>query len=156
MLNERRRTFTLLDGDVVRTHLSAGLGYSRQDRDTNIARIGFVAAEIVRHRGAVICAVVSPYEAARKGVRDTVQKAAGDPGHFLLVYVSTPLDVCEHRDVKGLYASARAGRVHGMTGVDDPYEPPGDPDITLDASFGTPEEGARIILETLQARGLIA
>ena len=156
LLTERGRTLTVLDGDVVRTHLSAGLGFSREDRDTNIARIGFVASEIVRHEGGVICAVVSPYDAARKLVRCMVDDAAGGRGHCLVVYISTPLEVCERRDVKGLYAKARAGDLPGMTGVDDPYEPPDDADITLDASAGTPETGARLILETLCQRGLVA
>jgi sulfate adenylyltransferase len=155
LLNQRSRTLTVLDGDVVRTHLSAGLGFSRQDRDTNIARIGFVASEIVRHGGAVICAVVSPYDAARKLARRMVDEAGGERGHFLLVHVSTPLAVCEERDVKGLYAKARAGGLPGMTGVDDPYEPPDDADITLDASAGTPEAGAQLILETLFKCGLL-
>jgi sulfate adenylyltransferase len=155
LLNERNRTLTLLDGDVVRTHLSAGLGFNRQDRDTNIARIGFVASEIVRHQGAVICAVVSPYDAARKLVRCMVDKAGGNRANFVLVHVCTPLQICEERDVKGLYAKARAGSLHGMTGVDDPYEPPDDADITLDGSAGTPEASAGLILETLCQRGLL-
>jgi sulfate adenylyltransferase len=155
LLNERGRTLTLLDGDVVRTHLSAGLGYTRKDRDINIARIGFVASEIVRHEGCVICAVVSPYDAARKRARCMVDEAAGNRGHCILVYISTPLEVCEERDVKGLYAKARAGDLAGMTGVDDPYEPPDDADITLDASAGTPEESARLIFEALCQRGFV-
>lgn len=155
MLADRGRTLTVLDGDVVRTHLSAGLGFSRQDRDTNIARIGFVASEIVRHHGGVICAVVSPYDSARKRARMMVDEAAGQRGHCVLVYVSTPLAVCEERDVKGLYAKARAGALPGMTGVDDPYEPPDDADVILDASSGTPEDCARLIFESLSQRGLI-
>jgi sulfate adenylyltransferase len=156
MLAERGRKLTILDGDVVRTHLSAGLGFSRQDRDTNITRIGYVASEIVRHNGGVICAVVSPYDAARKLVRRMVDEAGGKRGHCVLVHISTPLDVCEQRDVKGLYAKARSGALPGMTGVDDPYELPDDADITLDASVGTPESSARLILETLCQRGLVA
>jgi sulfate adenylyltransferase len=155
MLAERGRTLTVLDGDVVRTHLSAGLGFSRADRDTNIARIGYVASEIVRHNGGVICAVVSPYDAARKLVRRMVDEAGGKRGHCVLVHISTPLDVCEQRDVKGLYAKARSGALPGMTGVDDPYELPDDADITLDASVGTPESSARLIFETLCQRGLV-
>jgi sulfate adenylyltransferase len=155
LLKERNRTLTLLDGDVVRTHLSAGLGFNRQDRDINIARIGFVASEIVRHQGAVICAVVSPYDAARKLVRCMVDKAGGDRGHFVLVHVCTPLEICEERDVKGLYAKARSGSLHGMTGVDDPYEPPDDADLTLDGSAGTPEASAQLILDALCRSGLL-
>lgn len=153
LLQSRGRTVTLLDGDVVRTHLSAGLGFSRQDRDTNIARIGFVAAEIVRHRGAVICAVVSPYDAARKKARAMVDAAGGEHGRFVLVYVSTPLEVCEQRDVKGLYAKARAGDLHGMTGLDDPYEPPDDADVIVDAASKTPEACACMILAALSQLG---
>jgi sulfate adenylyltransferase len=157
MLNERNRTLTILDGDVVRTHLSAGLGYTRADRDINVARIGFVASEIVRHEGAVVAAVVSPYDSARKKVRGMVDDAGGSTGHFVLVHISTPLAICEERDVKGLYAKARAGVLPGMTGVDDPYEPPDDADITLDASTGiTPEACAELIIETLCKRGLLA
>jgi sulfate adenylyltransferase len=155
LLSEHGRTLTVLDGDVVRTHLSAGLGFSREDRDTNIGRIGFVASEIVRHQGGVICAVVSPYDLARKRVRCMVDDAGGHRGHFVLVHISTPLDVCEKRDVKGLYAKARAGDLPGMTGVDDPYELPDDADITLDGSVGTPEASARLIFETLCQRGLV-
>ncbi len=155
MLQLHSRTLTLLDGDVVRTHLSAGLGFSRKDRDTNIARIGFVASEIVRHRGAVVCAVVSPYDAARKVARAMVDEASGERGRFVLVHVATPLEVCEERDVKGLYAKARSGELHGMTGVDDPYEPPDDAEIVVHADRGTPEAGALVILETLRQRGLL-
>lgn len=125
-LERRGRTVTLLDGDVVRTHLSKDLGFSKEDRDTNIRRIGFVASEVVRHGGAVICAVVSPYEATREEVR---QQIGSDS--FVLVYVATPVEECERRDVKGLYARARRGEITGMTGIDDPYEPPSCPDIVL-------------------------
>jgi sulfate adenylyltransferase len=155
LIENRGRPVTLLDGDVVRTHLSAGLGYSRQDRDTNIARIGFVAAEIVRHRGAVICAVVSPYDAARKKACAMVNQAGGERGRFVLVYVSTPIELCEQRDVKGLYAKARAGHLQGMTGVDDPYEPPDDADVILDTASQTPEACACLILAALNRLGLI-
>src|SRR5437773_940586 len=126
LLLERGRRVTLLDGDVVRTHLSKGLGFSKEDRDTNIRRIGFVAAEIVRHGGAVICAVVSPYEATRNEAREMVGLES-----FVLVHVATPLAVCEKRDVKGLYAKARRGEIKGLTGIDDPYEAPLAPDVTL-------------------------
>ncbi len=155
LVERRGRTVTLLDGDVVRTHLSAGLGFSRQDRDTNIARIGFIAAEIVRHRGTVICAAVSPYDAARKRARAMVDQAGREHGRFVLVYVSTPLVVCEQRDVKGLYAKARAGELQGMTGVDDPYEPPGDADVIVDAASETPEACACTVLAALSRFGLL-
>lgn len=156
LIERRDRAVTLLDGDVVRTHLSAGLGFSRQDRDTNIARIAFVAAEVVRHRGAVICAAVSPYDAARKKARAMVDEAGGEHGRFVLVYVSTPLEVCEQRDAKGLYAKARAGDLRGMTGVDDPYESPGDADVIVDAASQTPEACACLILAALSRLGLVA
>jgi sulfate adenylyltransferase len=125
-LESRSRTVTLLDGDVVRTHLSKGLGFSKEDRDTNIRRIGFVASEIVRHDGIVICAVVSPYESTRNEVKQQV-----GPDSFVLVHVATPLEECERRDTKGLYAKARRGEIKGLTGIDDPYEPPSSPDIVL-------------------------
>src|SRR5204863_1422819 len=118
-LMEHGRQVTSLDGDVVRTHLSKGLGFSREDRDTNILRIGFVAAEVVRHNGVAVVAAVSPYQAARDEVRAMV---GGD--RFVLAHVATPLEVCERRDPKGLYARARRGEVRGVTGIDDPYETP--------------------------------
>jgi sulfate adenylyltransferase len=150
LLLERGRQVTQLDGDVVRTHLSRGLGFSKEDRDTNIRRIGFVASEIVRHEGAVICAAVSPYEATRNECRTMV----GDD-RFVLVHVDTPLDVCEGRDTKGIYAKARSGELRGVTGIDDPYEPPLAPDIVLTTTDSTPEEGARKIVEHLAKRGFL-
>jgi sulfate adenylyltransferase len=150
MLMEFGRQVTLLDGDVVRTHLSKGLGFSKEDRDTNIRRIGFVASEIVRHGGVVICAAVSPYRATRNDVRNMV-----GTDRFVEVFVDTPLEVCEQRDVKGLYAKARRGELRGFTGIDDPYEPPENPEIRLDTVNYTPEENARIILDYLIERGFI-
>jgi sulfate adenylyltransferase len=144
------RVVTLLDGDVVRTHLSKGLGFSKADRDTNILRIGFVAAEIVRHHGIAIVAAVSPYEATRKQVRDMV-----GPEAFVLVHVATPLDVCERRDIKGLYAKARRGEITGLTGVDDPYEPPTAPDIVLTTIDCDPIECARRIERVLDERRFV-
>lgn len=144
------RTVTLLDGDVVRTHLSKGLGFSKQDRDTNILRIGFVASEIVRHGGITIVAAVSPYEATRNEVRRMV----GDDD-FLLVHVATPLEVCEQRDVKGLYTKSRRGELKGLTGVDDPYEPPTAPDITLTTLDCDPNGCAARIERLLVDRGII-
>ncbi len=148
LLQEHGRQVTVLDGDVVRTHLSKGLGFSKEDRDTNILRIGFVAAEIVRHGGVCICAAVSPYRATRDAVRSMVN---GD--RFAEVFVDTPLEVCEARDVKGLYAKARRGEITGFTGIDDPYEPPMSPEITLDTVAMTPEQNARRILDYLLAQG---
>jgi sulfate adenylyltransferase len=127
------RSITLLDGDVVRTHLSKGLGFSKEDRDVNIRRIGWVAAEVTKHGGLAVCAPIAPYDATRQWVRSTVE-AAGGPGSFLLVWVSTPLEECEKRDVKGLYAKARRGEITGFTGIDDPYEAPADAALELDTS----------------------
>lgn len=153
LLLERGRQLTILDGDVVRTHLSKGLGFSKEDRDTNILRIGFVAGEIVRSGGAVICAAISPYRATRNEAR----KMVGD--NFITVYMDTPVEVCEERDVKGLYAKARQamddGKPMGFTGVDDPYEPPIDPEITLKGYGSTPEENARIIVQYLSDQGYL-
>ena len=150
LLMEHGRQITLLDGDLVRTHLSKGLGFSREDRDTNIRRIGFVAAEIVRHGGVVLCAAVSPYRAARGDARNMV-----GPDHFVEVYVDTPLEVCEKRDTKGFYAKARRGEMRGFTGVDDPYEPPEHPEISIETTAHTPEENARFILNYLVRRGFV-
>ena len=150
LLLEHGRQVTLLDGDVVRTHLSKGLGFSQEDRDTNILRIGFVAGEIVHHGGTVICAAISPYRATRNEAR----KMVGDD-NFVMVYVDTPVEVCEQRDAKGLYAKARRGEITGFTGVNDPYEPPIDPEISLQTVSVTPEENARRILSYLIEQGFI-
>jgi sulfate adenylyltransferase len=150
MLLEHGRQPTVLDGDVVRTHLSKGLGFSKEDRDTNILRIGFVAGEIARHNGTVICAAISPYRQARNEAR----KMVGED-HFVEVFVDTPIEVCESRDVKGMYARARRGEIKGFTGIDDPYEPPMSPEITLQTVQVTPEENARRIIAYLQERGFI-
>jgi sulfate adenylyltransferase len=148
MLLEHGRQVTVLDGDVVRTHLSKGLGFSKEDRDANIRRIGFVASEIVRHGGLVICAAVSPYRATRQDARNMV-----GVGHFIEVFVDTPLDVCEARDVKGMYAQARRGEIKGFTGIDDPYETPVNPELTLETTQSTPETNARRILDHLIEKG---
>jgi sulfate adenylyltransferase len=149
-LLERGRQATVLDGDVVRTHLSKGLGFSKEDRDTNIRRIGFVAAEIVRHGGVAVCAAVSPYLVTRNEVRDMVGQE-----HFIEVFVDTPLEVCEQRDAKGMYAKARRGEITAFTGIDDPYEPPPHPELTLDTVVQTPEENANRILAYLIQRGFV-
>jgi len=150
LLLENGRQVTVLDGDVVRTHLSKGLGFDRTDRDTNIRRIGFVAAEIVRHGGVVICAAVSPYRSTRNDVRTMV---GGD--RFIEVFVDTPLAVCESRDTKGMYAKARRGEIHEFTGIDDPYETPEDPELVLQTVGVPAETNARAILEILRQRGFI-
>jgi sulfate adenylyltransferase len=144
LLLEYGRQVTLLDGDVVRTHLSRGLGFSKEDRDTNIRRIGFVAVEIVRHGGIAICAAVSPYRATRNDIRNLVGAE-----HFIEVFVDTPMEVCETRDTKGMYAKARRGEIKAFTGIDDPYEPPAQPEVTLDTVTHTPEENAHLILHYL-------
>jgi sulfate adenylyltransferase len=149
-LLERGRHATLLDGDVVRTHLSAGLGFSKQDRDANIHRMGFVAAEIVRHGGVCICAAVSPYRAARNDVRNMVGTS-----RFIEVFVDTPLEVCEQRDEKGVYAKARRGEVKNFTGISDPYETPQNAEIVLDTVNHQPEENALRIVGELIERGFI-
>lgn len=153
LLLERGREITVLDGDVVRTHLSKGLGFSKEDRDTNILRIGFVAGEIVRAGGAVICAAISPYRAARNQARQMVGE------HFIMAYMDTPVEICEQRDVKGLYVQARQamanGRPIGFTGVDDPYEPPVNPEITLQGYGATPEVNARKIINFLEDQGYV-
>jgi sulfate adenylyltransferase len=150
LLLEHGRQATVLDGDVVRTHLSKGLGFSKEDRDANIRRIGFVAAEIVRHGGVAICAAVSPYRATRQEVRDMVGSE-----HFIEIFVDTPLEVCEQRDAKGMYAKARRGEITAFTGIDDPYEAPIEPEITLDTVAKTPEGNARHILAYLVGRGFV-
>jgi sulfate adenylyltransferase len=150
LLLEHGRQVTVLDGDVVRTHLSKGLGFSKEDRDVNIRRIGFVAAEIARHGGIVLCAAVSPYRATRNDVRNMV-----GPEHFVEVFVDTPLEVCEQRDVKGMYAKARRGELSGFTGIDDPYELPERPEITLDTVTCSPEDNARHILDYLKMCGFV-
>ena len=150
LLLEHGRQVTLLDGDVVRTHLSKGLGFSKEDRDTNIRRIGFVAAEVVQHGGVAICAAVSPYRATRNDVRNLIGAE-----HFVEVFVDTPLEVCETRDTKGMYAKARRGEIKEFTGIDDPYEPPAQPEVTLDTVTHTPEENARLILHYLGQHGFV-
>jgi sulfate adenylyltransferase len=150
LLLEHGRQVTVLDGDVVRTNLSKGLSFSREDRDTNIRRIGFVAAEIVRHGGAVVCAAISPYRATRNEVRQIV-----GADRFVEVFVDTPLDECERRDAKGMYAMARRGEITGWTGIDDPYEAPQHPEIVLDTLEHSAETNARRILNHLQAEGFV-
>jgi sulfate adenylyltransferase len=146
------RTVTLLDGDVVRRELSAGLGFSKADRDLNVRRIGWVAAEVARHRGVALCCPIAPYAAARATARAMAATAGAG---FVLVYVSTPLAVCERRDRKGLYARARAGQLTGMTGIDDPYEEPTDADLVLDTSTVSIEDGVSSVLNYLTENGWV-
>jgi sulfate adenylyltransferase len=145
------RPVTLLDGDIVRKNLSSELGFSKEHRDINIRRIGFVASEITKNGGIAICAPIAPYDKVRKGVRATVERGGG----FLLVHLSTALDVCETRDRKGLYAKARAGIVKEFTGVSDPYEVPEDAELNIDTAELTPEEAAQQIFLRLEREGFV-
>jgi sulfate adenylyltransferase len=144
MLMQYGRQVTLLDGDVVRTHLSQGLGFSKEDRDVNIRRIGFVAAEIVRHQGVALCAAVSPYRATRNECRAMVGE-----DRFIEIFVNTPLEVCEKRDAKGMYAKARRGEIKDFTGVNDPYEEPANPEIMIGTTDCSPEDNANRIVRYL-------
>jgi adenylyl-sulfate kinase len=144
-LEARGEAVDYLDGDVVRTHLSKGLGFSREDRDTNIERIGWVASRLARHGATVLVSVISPYADTRAKVRAMVE----EHGRFVEVHVATPLDECDRRDVKGLYAKARAGELPEFTGVHDPYEEPESPELRLDTEGRAPEESARAVLELL-------
>ena len=134
IIEDGRRTVTSLDGDVVRRNLSAGLTFSKADRETNIRRIGWVAAEIARHRGIAICSPIAPFDETRKQVRQMVEDAGGD---FVLVHVATPLEECERRDRKGLYAKARAGEIPEFTGISSPYEEPEDAAVRIDTTGRT-------------------
>jgi sulfate adenylyltransferase len=152
LLEHGGRPVTLLDGDLVRRHLTSELGFSKAHRDLNIQRIGYVASEITRHGGVAICAAIAPYDAMRRSVREMVEVVGG----FVLVHVATPLDVCERRDRKGLYAKARAGVLTEFTGISDPYEAPTDADIIVNAAETSPEDAAAQILELLSGRGYVA
>jgi sulfate adenylyltransferase len=145
------RPVTLLDGDIVRKNLSSELGFSKEHRDLNVRRIGFVASEITKNRGIAICAPIAPYRATRREVRGMI----GQYGGFIEVYVATPLEVCERRDRKGLYAKARAGLIKDFTGIDDPYEPPEPPEVVVDTSKVSAEEAAHQILLYLEREGFI-
>ncbi|GAB2581261.1 bifunctional sulfate adenylyltransferase/adenylylsulfate kinase [Dyella jejuensis] len=150
LLETASRPVTVLDGDEVRRHLSKGLGFSREDRDANITRIGYVASEVVRHGGIAICAPIAPYAGARAEARQLVQTQ----GRFVEVHVSTPLEICEARDRKGLYAAARAGKIKGFTGIDDPYETPASPELRVDTSQVSVDEAAERVIAWLRAEDL--
>lgn len=154
VLEQMGRVVTVLDGDVVRTHLSRGLGFSREDRDENVRRVGFVAAEIVRHGGLVVCSLVSPYRSTRAEVREMVV-AAGGPGAYVEVFVDTPLAVVMERDVKGLYAASQRGEVERMTGLADPYEPPLAPELWLQTVDRTVEQNVAAVVAFLVERGFL-
>ena len=145
------RPVSLLDGDIVRKHLSSELGFSKEHRDINIRRIGFVASEITKNGGIALCAPIAPYDSIRKEVRTMIQPHGG----FILVHLATPIETCETRDRKGLYAKARAGLVKEFTGVSDPYEVPVDAEVILDTTDMTPEEAAQEIFLYLEREGFI-
>ena len=150
-LDRRGLIVEYLDGDSVRQHLSKGLGFSKEDRDTNIERIGWVASRLTRQGGAVIAAAISPYRETRAKAREMVEQH----GRFVEVYVATSLDECARRDVNGLYKKAFAGEIKGFTGVDDPYEAPESPEIVVETEGKTPEESAEVVLAKLEELGLI-
>jgi sulfate adenylyltransferase len=152
LLETASRPVTLLDGDVVRKHLSKGLGFSRDDRDANVTRIGFVASEIARHGGIAVAAPIAPFASARAEVRQLVE-AVGD---FIEVHVATSLATCEARDRKGLYAKARSGELKQFTGISDPYEAPLNPELRIDADGADPYEQVEQVIELLRSRGLLA
>ena len=139
-----------LDGDVVRTHLSKGLGFSKEDRDTNIERIGWVASRLTRHGAAVLVSAISPYEATRRRARELVE----EHGAFVEVYVKASVEECARRDVKGLYEKAFSGELKEFTGVSDPYEEPSEPELVLDTESETPADSARRVIALLAERGL--
>jgi sulfate adenylyltransferase len=145
------RPVTLLDGDIVRKNLSSELGFSREHRDLNVQRIGFVASEITKNGGVAICAPIAPYADMRREVRTEIEPLGG----FCEVYVSTPLEVCERRDRKGMYARARAGEIKGFTGINDPYEEPENAEVVIDTQNVTPDEAALTIILKLEQMGLI-
>ncbi len=150
-LDRRGLVVEYLDGDTVRTHLSKGLGFSKEDRDTNIERIGWVASRLTRQGGAVIAAAISPYEETRRKAREVVEEW----GAFVEVYVGASVEECARRDVKGLYEKAFRGEIKGFTGVDDPYEPPAEPELSLDTEAHDPEESAQLVIARLEELGLI-
>ncbi len=145
------RPVTLLDGDIVRKNLSSELGFSREHRDLNIQRIGFVASEITKNRGAAICAPIAPYASTRRQVRELIERLGG----FVEVWISTPVEVCEQRDRKGLYAKARAGLIKGFTGIDDPYEAPENAEVVIDTGQLSAEQSAHQIINYLEREGFI-
>jgi adenylylsulfate kinase len=150
-IEERGRTVEYLDGDVVRTHLSKGLGFSKEDRDTNIERIGWVASRLTRNNAAVLVSAISPYEETRRKARAMVEEF----GPFVEVYVEASVKTCADRDVKGLYEKAFAGEIKEFTGVSDPYEAPASPELVLNTEEDSPERSAQRVLEKLEELGLL-
>lgn len=152
LLEIQDREVTLLDGDVIRNHLTSELGFSKEHRDLNVQRVGYVASEITKHGGIAVCALIAPYAQAREKARELVEQY----GTFVEVHVSTPLEVCEARDVKGLYEKARKGILKQFTGISDPYEVPVQPELTIDTSDGTPEKHAQAVIDYLKEQGKIS
>jgi adenylylsulfate kinase len=150
-LERRGYLVEYLDGDVVRTHLSKGLGFSKEDRDTNIERIGWVASRLTRHGAAVLVSAISPYEETRRNARELVE----EHGRFVEVFVATSVEECARRDVKGLYEKAFSGEIKEFTGVSDPYEEPAKPELRIDTEEHDPEESARLVLDKLAELGLV-
>ena len=150
-LDRRGHVVEYLDGDTVRTHLSKGLGFSKEDRDTNIERIGWVASRLTRQGGAVIAAAISPYEETRQKARAMVEEW----GAFVEVHIAASVEECAKRDVKGLYEKAFAGEIKGFTGVDDPYEAPANPELVIDTEAHSPEESAQLVVAKLEELGLV-
>jgi adenylylsulfate kinase len=150
-LERRGRPVEYLDGDVVRTHLSKGLGFSKEDRDTNIERIGWVASRLTRHGAAVLVSAISPYEETRRKARRMVEEF----GPFVEVHVAASVEECARRDVKGLYDKAFRGEIEEFTGVSDPYEEPADPELRVDTEEHAPAESARIVLTKLEELALL-
>lgn len=146
LMELQERPITILDGDVIRTHLSSELGFSKEHRSLNVRRVGYVASEITKNRGIAICAMIAPYEQDRRYARELISAA----GNFIEVHVSTPIDICESRDTKGLYALAREGKITGFTGINDPYEEPWNPEVTIDTTQYTVAEAVDLILNYLR------
>ncbi|QXG35052.1 adenylyl-sulfate kinase [Pseudomonas viridiflava] len=142
---------TLLDGDLVRAEFCAELDFSREGRAINVTRVAYIASEIVKHNGIVLCALIAPYADSRSAMRDKVSQN----GCFFEIHVNTPIDICEARDVKGLYAKARAGAIHSFTGVSDSYEPPKEPDLILDGSHGAPSQLALKVIDFLMEKRIL-
>ena len=150
-LEERGKIVEYLDGDVVRTHLSKGLGFSKEDRDTHIERVGWVASRLTRHGAAVIVSAISPYQA----IRDRARAMVGEFGAFVEVHIHASVEECARRDVKGLYAKAFAGEIKEFTGVSDPYEAPEGPELVIDTEAHEPVESARLVVARLEKLGLV-
>ena len=151
LLEQGNRQVTLLDGDIVRTHLSSELGFSKEHRLINLQRIGFVANEISKNGGIAICAPIAPYDSIRKEIRQNIETDSG----FILIHVATPIEVCEARDRKGLYAKARSGEIQNFTGISDPYEEPEDAELIVQTTNQTAEESCEFILDHLKALGFL-